>query len=335
MPNLNFLKTNRPDLYLRHIGLTKEEYQQAEDLTQEEKAELINKIIEKASANEIIEIINKLAPLELGAAPKNPFGLSDRLAPALLSAFIAKVEKDNFNDFFFQLLKTNTYETKGAKRMHLKDYPFSTATLAIWYCLNRFPGLDDSNKLFELPFCYFQQLLETHSEREEQETRKFLGKQINEFNTELCRKSDHLPFSSEEEDYNLGESEPALLKERFTKIKEQIETIDWDIPGNRFFQGGRDYNGKRVPHRIYEIIKIIENVEKNEYQITAEEAYREIIKLAQEAIANPRTGRRPSTTEVYRRIINHCILDKDPTLLDETQRAQKKEESMDQHKLTY
>jgi hypothetical protein len=66
------------------------------------------------------------------------------------------------------------------------------------------------------------------------------------------------------------------------------------------------HENQRVPHRINDILMLINRAEKGPAQLR--EVYSDLVATAKEAIDNPRKGRAASTTKFYEDLFNHRVL---------------------------
>lgn len=285
----------QPHLFLLNVGLTKEEYESTSKLSLLEKKELAGKIIECATHEEILKIINDLARLEFQVATESPLRTGNRFLGQLIRAYIEHLEKDKFNA---------SYTTEN-----WTSYPIHQKVKALWAIVvaaaksiipDRFKQVQDTD-LNIIPAFYYQQLLPEltlsdlqQGKRPVELTRDAL--KVAQFNAELTHNVE-LPKLLEQPDLNA----------QLTKIKNFIMATDWQVGNYIIFQGGLMHGNKRVPHRIKYILDLMQQVEAK--QLTVEEGYRNIIAKAKEAIDKPRPGRKAATTELYKEIFNHDVLD--------------------------
>lgn len=295
-----------PHLYLLNVGLAQDEYNDTAKMSSEEKQKLANKIIDMASHEETLRIINDLMALELFIESSDPIRTGNRLIGQLILAYITKLDQDNFLHFYDE-------EVKG-KNKTLADYMIPDPVKQIWMVIK-----NAAEKYF------------TETKKEE-DYRGFLGKgfrimplfyyqqQFPEITPEQFMKGvrpiELTKASKETIDAfhkNLATGatvpEPVENKDlmiRLEQLKAHILVTEWKVGNYFLFKGGVMHGDKRLPHRVNDILNLIEEVESNKLQPKA--AYAQIIEKAKEAIDNPRTGRASQTTDFYQDIYSHHIL---------------------------
>ncbi len=81
-------------------------------MSRDEKRQLVNNIIAKASHEEILKIINDLVDIELSIESTDPIRTGNRLIGQLLLGYITKIDQKNFMSFYDQTIK-NGNKTLG------------------------------------------------------------------------------------------------------------------------------------------------------------------------------------------------------------------------------
>ncbi|HDO7805828.1 TPA: hypothetical protein P5J16_001553 [Legionella pneumophila] len=298
-----------PHLYLLNIGLTREEYYDTSKMSRDEKRQLVNNIIMKASHEEILKIINDLMALELSIESNDPIRTGNRLIGQLLLGYITKIDQKNFITFYDKEIK-NGDKTLG-------DYIIPEQVKQIWAIIKNAAAKyftenlrDDDyqaflNKGFKIiPIFYYQQQFpEITPEQYIQGLRPI----------ELTRERDEIKDAFHR---NLA-TDVAIpefaanddLKTRLNEIKTHILTTEWKVGNYLLFKGGVMHGNKRLPHRVNDVLDLIEKVEQG--KLAPKVAYAQIVEKAKEALDNPRKGRFSETTNFYQDIYNHHILSDD------------------------
>ncbi|HAT1596791.1 TPA: hypothetical protein JAN72_12225 [Legionella pneumophila] len=298
-----------PHLYLLNIGLTREEYNDTSKMSRDEKLKLVNNIIMKASHEEILKIINDFMALELSIESNDPIRTGNRLIGQLLLAYITKIDQQKFITFYDKEIK-NGNKTLG-------DYIIPEQVKQIWAVIKNAAAKyftenlrDDDyqaflNKGFKIiPIFYYQQQFpEVTPEQFIRGVRPI----------ELTRERDEIKDAFHRNlaaDVTIPEfSANNDLKTRLHEIKTHILTTEWKVGNYLLFKGGVMHGDKRLPHRVNDILDLIEKVENG--KLEPKVAYAQIVEKAKEALDNPRNGRFSETTDFYQDIYNHHILSDD------------------------
>ena len=148
-----------------------------------------------------------------------------------------------------------------------------------------------------MPIFYYQQVLPFEAGKKPIELTRDLAL-VDNFNANLAKGVDEPVLSAEKNTMEL-----------LTQLKHHIKATEWKVGNYVLFQGGLLHEKQRVPHRIYDILKLIERAEKGELDPKA--AYANIVEKAKEAIDQPRRGRVSSTTAFYKEVYNHSVLQTD------------------------
>ncbi len=108
------------------------------------------------------------------------------------------------------------------------------------------------------------------------------------------------------------------VAEKIMQIKHVIENTQFTVGDYLLWKGGlmlqlADGSEKRVPHRVFDIYKLIK---KNESHLSdpaiAQKLWADIQAHADNALKNPRTGRHEDTTAFYSDIVNNKIVADEP-----------------------
>ncbi|AHE68055.1 hypothetical protein [Legionella oakridgensis] len=306
-PILHSLKASeQPHLYLTKIGLSLEDYRATSQLTSEEKGVLVQKILEHATDTEVEKIIYELAKLEFQVEPTNPFRAGQRLAAQLIRLFIEEKEKEHFPGFYQEVV---------AKQKSFSDFRMSTPIKEVWFLIKKaaqeiFIGkqtvYDDfmAKGFHILPAFYYQQMLPLPSQEELMRGARPI---------ELTTQPEAIDALNEQ--IQAPMEEPALMEEidlrqKLADIKNYILTTQWKVGNYVFFQGGVINEGKRLPHRVSDILNLIKKAEAEE-GADFKATYTAMIECAQEALDKPRTGRTTGTTQFYQDVYHHLMLQND------------------------
>lgn len=298
--------TDVPHLYLLNVGLTQDEYNDTAKMSSEEKQKLVTKIIGVASHEETLKIINDLMALELFIESSDPIRTGNRLIGQLILAYITKLDKDHFLHFYDEEVKS--------KNKTLADYMIPEPVKQIWTIIKNAAEKyftetkreEDYKGFLEkgfrtMPLFYYQQQFPEITPEQFMkgvrpiELTKASKDTIDAFHKNLATSATVL---------NLPETKDLII--RLEQIKSHILATEWKVGNYFLFKGGVMHGDKRLPHRVNDILTLIEKVENNEFQPKA--AYAQIVEKAKEAIDNPRTGRASQTTNFYQDIYSHHIL---------------------------
>ncbi len=299
---IDLLRTSEnPHLYLIHIGLSKEEYKETSTLTLPEKVDLVKKIIAKAQPEELLKIINDLIRLELALDSTNPLRSGNRLLGQLIRIYIEQTEQDNFRAFY------------SPDKSSFDDYAIPQVVKQLWQLIKKAAqdlikspsDLETLNAtaLKIMPIFYYQQVLPQPTDQEilagvrPIELTRNLAL-VENFNANLANAVEGPVLPSEKNTMEL-----------LTQIKSHIKNTDWKVGNYLLFKGGLMHENQRVPHRIKDVLNLIEQVELG--TVEAKVAYAAIIAKAKDAIDQPRTGRASSTTAFYQDLFNHDVLQDD------------------------
>lgn len=293
--------SDKPHLYLLNIGLSKEDYKLTSKIPSDEKRQLVKKVLDNASDEEVLKIINDLLRLELSVETSDPIRSGNRLIGQLLFGYIAKVEQERFRHFYDNDMRVNGKS--------LSDYDISDKVKQVWALIKNAAqtvlGADPYQEFLQkgfkiIPAFYYQQLLPEITPEQFMQGVRPVEFTRNEpvliaFNQKL--NSDvNVPVVPENND----------IRANLESIKTHIMSTEWKVGDYWLFKGGVMHGDKRVPHRVNDILNLIEQVNKN--QLDPKTAYEQIVEKAKEAIDNPRRGRFSSTTQFYADIFNHHIL---------------------------
>ncbi|HAT1814175.1 TPA: hypothetical protein I8Z13_000630 [Legionella pneumophila] len=295
-----------PHLYLLKVGLTKKEYNNTSRMSRDEKRQLVNNIIAKASHEEILKIINDLMDIELSIESTDPIRTGNRLIGQLLLGYITKIDQQNFMSFYDQTIK-NGNKTLG-------DYLIPEQVKQIWATIKqtaaKYFSLNQRdadyqaflNKGFRiLPIFYYQQQFpEITPEQYRQGVRP----------VELTREREEIK-NAFHNNLSANVTIPAFpeanyLKTRLAEIKTHIMASEWKLANYSFYSDGVMHGDKRLPHRVKDILDVIEKFESS--KLNAKAAYEQIVVKAKEALDYPRSGRFSETTDFYQDIYSHHIL---------------------------
>ena len=296
------LKTSQdPHLYLLHVGLSKELYDSTGRMPLNEKEQLANTIIKRCSHQDILKIIKQLAELEFQVESDNPLRSGNRFLAQLIRAYTAKVERISFTGFYESHVKN------GLK--NVSDFDINSDVKDMWAVVEAAAkatlSSTDLNNFKEkglkvVPIFYYQQLLDSPTPQDIANGAKpvdlMRDPALDAFNEHL-HQNKSLPALAQHTD----------LQSKLLEIKNHILATQWKVGGFLMFQGGVKYGDKRVPHRVNDILNLIDKAQQGD--LTVRDAYDQIIVKAKEAIDTPRAGRASSTTTFYKEIFNHHILD--------------------------
>jgi hypothetical protein len=300
----SLVSSDQPHLYLLNVGLTQENYKLISNPSLDEKEKLAKKIMDNCSHEQILKIIRRLSELEFEADADNPIRAGKPLIAVLIRLYISKLEQENFRSFYDKKKKPD--------EQNWSKCPISNQAKQIWSVVAEAAKkiLDSTHydqfmeKGFRiLPTFYYEQILqeEITQEQFDQGVRPVILSRENSVATQL----NELILTDVPPLPNLNQSFD--LDQKLTDIKKHIESTEWKVGNYILFQGGVMHGTQRVPHRINDILNLLEKAASAE--LTAQEAYDQIVDKAKEALDFPRRGRVSSTTEFYEKIFSHNILD--------------------------
>jgi len=314
-------KLSKQGLGFFFANMSQDDYIAASRLSLDDKENLINKLIRELSHNEILQVIHNLMRHEISCETEDPIRTGNRLIGILLSLFVKNKDGEKFKFYFnskglnkvhefipnenvidaFKIVKAMLME-KNVKTKNIAIFPLTqyqlliTATpeeIAESLASNKTPNAGGVNLVAHL-------------------TKKI--KKLEKFNEafELEHKAKiEIPKSR----YQIKDTKftEMLLGEIKNDIVQRSKANKWDIGYNFcFFTIGGTHitiNNRRhrVPHRVAEIYKTIEKYnlasENEEKQQAAKDTFK-VLQSVQDALSNPRSGRRQSTTEFYESINN-------------------------------
>lgn len=292
-------ESENPHLYLVHVGLSQEEYNATSKLSLAEKEALAKTIVIKARDEEFLKIVRDLMLLELNADANNPLRSGNRLLGQLIRGYLSAKEQSNFRDFY-------------ATKKPWGNYPIPPVVKQIWNVIKNAAqqtlGPSEwtefmAKPLKIMPIFYYQQLLPELTVQEFNQGKKPVelttdNTQVDSFNQNLMQDIPVYAFAQAKD-----------TSHHLQQIKMHIQSTNWPVGNYLLFKGGIMHGKQRVPHRIRDILHLIERAEQKPEQLQA--IYAEIIATAKQAIDTPRRGRNATTTDFYKDVFNHRVLQED------------------------
>jgi hypothetical protein len=318
------IRSERPDLYLINIGLTEDQYRKTKDIPAAVKDFLAEQIIKKAKDDEILKIIKSLVELEFHVESSNPIRSGNRLIGLLMRNYIAKQEwipREGGREFSVKEAKTSNhireqYEEAEEPKLNLTSYTIAGNVKKMWLIMQQ-AAMDILGERYEVfsnqglistPGFHYEQLLPQPTDEA-----IISNKEKPIALTPLTKEGfDALVEGVETPEF----SDDVPIAKHLENIKNHIRATEWKVGDYFFFKGGVDNGQQCVPHRINEILNVIDafesrEIDASEREIFAKAAYDEIVKFAQQANDEPRRGQNPSTKAFYLDIINHRVLGDD------------------------
>lgn len=303
----SLLDSHDPGLYLLRVGLSQQAYAQTAEFSPPERKHLARRIVqEMKDTPNIQKIIDELVRHEFAIeSDKNVLRTGGRLAAEVLRAYIEYHEGASFLHFYWDKVKRQD--------VPVTDYEMNPYIKTIWNIIRQAAEdvmLNEEDKaqftqyLGNLSLVFYEQMLPLPTVEQ-----LFAGKlPINltsasiyndEFNQKLGLNVE--PRAAAPQGFD--------LREKLINIKRLITEQTWEVQQFLFFNvGGTKFEGKRYPHRIKEILQLIQDVELDNSDIDPRAVYEKVLDLANEALLNPRTGQKESTQRVYQTIVNNRIL---------------------------
>lgn len=309
-------QSESPHLFLLNVGLSQEEYYGPPNARIFGTNEfhkwwtnldiLAEKIVKSANEDEILKIITKLACLEFSLIPTYPLGTpylqsqrdpskgEKRLAEQLIIAYIAKHENKNL----FSERDTSSYNFNDT----LANHKISPKIKSMWFMVNK-AAQETLNAADYIAFkkrnvvLNWYIMIRIH--------RIFSARSLPP-NVATAFNSNLIQDVVEPTPMHIPEPDIAA---KLSAIKDHIMNTNWKIGNYLLFKGGVVNEGKRLPHRINDILNLIKKTESKESD--DKEIYAEIIEKAKEALDKPKVGRHSQTTSFYKDIFNHNVLRED------------------------
>lgn len=321
MTLLSSLQNSRnPHLFLLHVGLTEQHYEQTTQLSLVEKQALAKKIVDKTTDEEMLVIISHLAELEFASQKNDHFRNGNHLANTVIQAYVNKHEADT--------LATHFIDNKKDLSAFSPDINVAAAWFIINKAAHRTLSQEDAALFLKngksLPAFWYQGVISSTDQYALDATRYFqnpvleknnpdnlfnrVGQMASIKNAEPSKEfGDKLHKQGEIADPSVHSIQDIEISNKLAKIKQFIANTQWKLGGLGFFQGGiLSIQGQRLPHRVNDIFNLIDQAEKNPGQ--SREIYAQIVNKAEDAINNPRCGQQAETKKFYQSIINHVVL---------------------------
>ncbi|VEG91491.1 hypothetical protein [Legionella spiritensis] len=299
----SLLSSVTPHRFLLHVGLTREQYRQTSAVSGEEKQALARKIVDQGGDREVLAIIEALAKLEFSVDRNNPVRAGNRLLAQVMRAYLARHEEERFNQY---------YQKQGKAR--LAEYKIAPEIKTMWAIINSAAETTLLPRQYEqfleqgyqiIPLFHYEQLLPDITDEQFMRGERYdLIKDkalVAAFNEQLTADVETVDWQPDTDS----------LADTIGNIQAHILLTKWKVGGVWFFSGGVEHEGRRLPHRVYEMLERI-NLWQGNSRATEEETrqlYRDLVEIAKEAIDHPRSGRDGGTTAFYQAIFTHRVLD--------------------------
>lgn len=283
---------NNPHLFFINIGLSKELYEKTQKIEHAFKKLLANIIITKASHDQILLIIYKLSMLEFQCETSSPFRTGNRLAATLIAEYTKRIERDRFTRHYFKQGTAGNFKIDA----RIKDL-WATIRKAAKQSLTKTQFERFTETIYKkMPLFYYSQIIALSNYK----------RKIKKYPTLSRDTSWQEHFTESLSDITSPvkiDSQQSFLTERLLKIEQIIRGRHWQVGSCiTFYASGVKNQGQTVPHRINDILNLVDSAVKKG-EIPLESAYWQIVDKASEALNKPRWFQAESTKEAYRQIM--------------------------------